>query len=64
MNDDEIIEQRIRGSSVRAIAKKLNCTVAQVSEATDHWAVTALDIGPTRPSRIGATTIFWACFWV
>lgn len=43
MNDDELIEQRIRGRSVRAIAKAQGCSIAQINEAIDHWAATALD---------------------
>ncbi len=43
MSDDEIIQQRIAGRSVRAIAKAQHCSVAQVNEAIDRWAATAID---------------------
>ncbi|HEY2529415.1 MAG TPA: hypothetical protein VGJ20_15945 [Xanthobacteraceae bacterium] len=46
MDDDQIsqiIEQRIRGRSVRAIAKALGTTVAEVNKAIDFWAETAID---------------------
>jgi hypothetical protein len=42
MNDDEIIQQRIAGRSVRAIAKAQHCSVAQVDEAIDRWAESAI----------------------
>jgi hypothetical protein len=42
MDDDTIIRQRIAGRSVRAIAKAQHCSVAQVNEAIDRWAESAI----------------------
>jgi hypothetical protein len=43
MNDDVIIQQRISGRSVRAIAKAQGCSVAQINQAIDRWAELAID---------------------
>ncbi|HEY2529816.1 MAG TPA: hypothetical protein VGJ20_18045 [Xanthobacteraceae bacterium] len=46
MNDDQInhiIERRVGSRSVRAIAKTLGTTVAEVNKAIDFWAETAID---------------------
>jgi transposase len=40
---NQIIEQRIAGRSVRAIAKMLGTSVAEVNKAIDFWAETAID---------------------
>lgn len=37
-NDDKIIEARIAGRSVRAIAKAQGCSVAEVNRVIDFWA--------------------------
>jgi hypothetical protein len=43
MNDNDIVRQRIAGCSVRPIAKAQHCSVAQVNEAIDRSAATAID---------------------
>jgi hypothetical protein len=43
MNDDDIIQQRIRGRSGRAIAPGAGVSVAQVNDAIDRRAATAID---------------------
>jgi transposase len=53
-SDDDIIQLRISGHSVRAIAKAQHCSVAQVNEAIDRWAASAID-DKIRKTRTGAT---------
>jgi hypothetical protein len=43
MKDDAIIKQRIRGRSVRAIAKAQHTTVAAINEAIDRWTASTID---------------------
>jgi hypothetical protein len=45
MNDDDdlIVRQRIAGRSVRAIAKALSISVAEVNRAIDRWAETVVN---------------------
>ena len=43
MNDDAIIQQRISGRSVRAIAKAQGCSVAEVNKALDRFTETTID---------------------
>jgi hypothetical protein len=43
MNDEEIIRQRISGRSVRAIAKAWRAIVAEINEAIDRWAASAIE---------------------
>jgi hypothetical protein len=43
MNDDGIIQQRIAGRSVRAIAKAQGQSVAQVNEVIDRWPELQID---------------------
>jgi hypothetical protein len=45
MNDDDdfIVRQRIAGRSVRAIAKALSISVADVNRAIDRWAETMVN---------------------
>ena len=43
MNDDVIIQQRISGRSVRAITNAQGCSVAQINQAIDRWAESAID---------------------
>jgi DNA-binding Lrp family transcriptional regulator len=45
MNDDDdlIVRQRIAAHSVRAIAKALSISVAEVNRAIDRWAETVVN---------------------
>jgi hypothetical protein len=43
MSDDDIIRQRIAGSSVRAIAKAQSTSVSAINEAIYSWAESAID---------------------
>ena len=43
MNDDVIIQQRISGRSVRAIAKAQGCSVVEVNKALDRFSETTID---------------------
>jgi hypothetical protein len=43
MNDDTTFRQRIAGRSVRAFAKAVGRSVAQINEAIDRWAESATD---------------------
>lgn len=43
MNDDEIIQQRVSGRSVRAIARTLGCTAAEVGVVLDRFAEATID---------------------
>jgi len=43
MNDDVIIQQRISGRSMRAIAKAQATTVAEVNKALDRFTETTID---------------------
>ena len=43
MNDDVIIQQRISGRSVRAIAKAQATTVAEVNKALDRFTEITID---------------------
>ena len=43
MSDDEIIQQRINGSSVRAIARTHGCAVTEVNAVMDRFADATVD---------------------
>jgi hypothetical protein len=43
MDDETIIQERISGCSVRAIAKSAGVSVTQINEAIDRWAASAID---------------------
>lgn len=43
MDDERIIEERIRGRSVRAIARAHNVSVAEVNDVIDRWVDSAID---------------------
>src|SRR5262245_61642989 len=38
IDSEEIIEARVRGESVRSIAKRLGCTVTDINDVLDHFA--------------------------
>src|SRR5262249_3233753 len=43
MNDDEIVQQRISGRSVRAIAKAQSCTLTEVNRVPDRFTEKTID---------------------
>jgi len=47
-DEEDIIEQRIRGRSVRAIAKARGCSIKDVHEALDRFAAATIDDGVRR----------------
>ena len=45
LDGEDIVQARIRGESVRSIAKRLSCTLAEVHQVLDRFAETVIDLG-------------------
>jgi|AmaraimetFIIA100_FD_contig_101_549762_length_1169_multi_9_in_0_out_0_1 hypothetical protein len=43
LDGEDIVQARIRGESVRSIAKRLSCTLAEVHKVLDRFAETTID---------------------
>jgi len=43
LDGEDIVQARIRGESVRSIAKRLSCTLAEVHKILDRFAETTID---------------------
>src|SRR5215831_8090710 len=43
LDGEDIVQARIRGESVRSIAKQLSCTLAEVHKILDRFAETTID---------------------
>src|SRR5215467_1463712 len=43
LDGEDIVQARIRGESVRSIAKRLSCTLAEVRKVLDRFAETTID---------------------
>src|SRR5215813_13518182 len=43
LDGEDIVQARIRGESVRSIAKRLSCTLAEVSKVLDRFTETTID---------------------
>jgi len=43
LDGEDIVQARIRGESVRSIAKRLSCTLAEVQKVLDRFAETVID---------------------
>ena len=43
LDDEDIVQARIRGESVRSSAKRLSCTLAEVHKVLDRFAETTID---------------------
>jgi hypothetical protein len=43
LDGEDIVQARIRGESVRSIAKRLSCTLAEVHKVLDRFAETVID---------------------
>src|SRR5215471_9680393 len=43
LDGEDIVQARIRGESVRSIAKRLSCTLAEVRKVLDRFAETVID---------------------
>src|SRR5262249_16006605 len=43
LDGEDIVHARIRGESVRSIAKQLSCTLAEVHKIIDRFAETTID---------------------
>jgi hypothetical protein len=43
LEGEDIVQARIRGESVRSIAKRLCCTLAEVHKVLDRFAETVID---------------------
>jgi hypothetical protein len=43
LDGEDIVQARIRGESVRSIAKRLSCTLAEVNKVLDRFAETTID---------------------
>jgi hypothetical protein len=73
MSDDEIIHQRINGSSVRAIARSHGCAVTEVNAVIDRFADATIDDKTRKHSlaleqgsiscRRRSTPRLWAAMW-
>src|SRR5215472_11170960 len=43
LDGEDIVQARIRGESVRSIAKRVSCTLAEVHKVLDRFAETVID---------------------